>query len=44
MSGLGVENNIRTLAEDGLFYYSRGLQGELLDGPLLVLIHGYPQS
>ncbi|KAL2060884.1 hypothetical protein VTL71DRAFT_8936 [Oculimacula yallundae] len=44
MTSLGLESNIRTAEADKMFYYHRGL--EKLDGsqPILVLIHGYPQS
>ncbi|PVH75459.1 putative Fluoroacetate dehalogenase [Cadophora sp. DSE1049] len=44
MTSLGLESNIRTAATDLVFYYHRGLQTWDGQKPVLVLIHGYPQS
>jgi hypothetical protein len=44
MTGLGLESNITTASTDKIFYYHRGLDGADASKPILVLIHGYPQS
>jgi hypothetical protein len=44
MTGLGLESNISTALEDGNFYYQRGLGKVDKSTPILVLIHGYPQT
>lgn len=44
MEGLGLEHNIHTLEKDGIFYYHRGLKCGSPKTPVLVLIHGYPQT
>ncbi|KAH7385058.1 putative Fluoroacetate dehalogenase [Cadophora sp. MPI-SDFR-AT-0126] len=44
MKSLGLESNISTAAADKIFYYYRGLKNLDDPGPILVLIHGYPQS
>jgi hypothetical protein len=45
MTFLGLENNIKYLVVDGLFYYHRGLIGQdEISKPILVLLHGYPQT
>lgn len=47
MTGLGLLSNLNTASAERLFYYHRGI--ETADktskkAPILVLIHGYPQS
>jgi hypothetical protein len=44
MTNLGLKCNDPNSSEDGLFFYQRGL--EKADGtvPILVLIHGYPET
>jgi hypothetical protein len=45
MKSLGLECNLSTSLEDGLFFYERGLQQEANGtAPILVLIHGYPET
>lgn len=44
MKGLGLESNISTAAEDKTFYYHRGLKNLSNEKPILVLLHGYPQT
>ncbi|KAF8863164.1 alpha/beta-hydrolase [Acephala macrosclerotiorum] len=45
MTGLGLESNYSTLGRDRIFYYHRGIAGgEKIQKPVLVLLHGYPQS
>jgi hypothetical protein len=44
MTSLGLESNITTATTDKVFYYHRGLAGADASSPILVLIHGYPQS
>jgi hypothetical protein len=44
MTGLGLESNIDTFEKDGVFYYHRALQIGSTKTPVLVLIHGYPQT
>ncbi|KAE8447799.1 hypothetical protein EG329_010193 [Mollisiaceae sp. DMI_Dod_QoI] len=45
MIGLGLESNFSTLGEDRMFYYHRGIIGEKdIVRPIIVLIHGYPQT
>lgn len=44
MTKLGLESNIETASEDKLFYYHRGVKDVAGDVPVIVLIHGYPQS
>ena len=44
MLGLGLESNISTAATDKVFYYYRSLNNAKHSTPILVLIHGYPQS
>jgi hypothetical protein len=44
MTGSGLESNIDTLEKDGVFYYHRGLQNGSTKTPILLLIHGYPQT
>ncbi|KUJ17017.1 alpha/beta-hydrolase [Mollisia scopiformis] len=43
MTGLGLESNFSTLGRDRIFYYQRGIYGEI-SRPILVLLHGYPQT
>ncbi|KAH6673352.1 putative Fluoroacetate dehalogenase [Halenospora varia] len=44
MESLGLESNLDTASMDSLFYYSRGIERQKIDTPVLVLIHGYPQT
>ncbi|EHL00331.1 alpha/beta-Hydrolase [Glarea lozoyensis ATCC 20868] len=44
MTSLGLKSNLKTTAEEKLFYYSRGLEDVKPDTPVLVLLHGYPQT
>jgi hypothetical protein len=44
MTSLGLECNISTSSEDGLFFYQRNLQNATERTPVLVLIHGYPET
>ncbi len=45
MTSLGLKSNIATLSvRDKLFYYMRGLDKVSASNPILVLIHGYPQT
>lgn len=44
MHSLGLESNTSTAADDKLFYYHRGLANASHETPILVLIHGYPQT
>ena len=44
MMGLGLKSNISTSSTDKTFYYQRGLENVDGSKPILVLIHGYPQT
>lgn len=45
MTGLGLESNFSTLGKERIFYYHRGIAGgKEIEKPVLVLLHGYPQS
>lgn len=44
MTSLGLESNISTAAEERAFYYHRGIKNIKNDTPILVLLHGYPQT
>ena len=44
MLGLGLESNISTAAIEKVFYYHRNLKNAKNSTPILVLVHGYPQS
>lgn len=44
MTGLGLKSNISTASADKSFYYQRGLASADGSKPILVLIHGYPQT
>jgi hypothetical protein len=44
MTSLGLECNLSTSSEDGLFFYQRNLQNANERTPVLVLIHGYPET
>jgi hypothetical protein len=44
MTSLGLDSNVNTAATDRTFYYSRGLKSVTAGTPLLVLLHGYPQT
>ncbi|KAH7312870.1 putative Fluoroacetate dehalogenase [Rhexocercosporidium sp. MPI-PUGE-AT-0058] len=44
MTSLSLESNISTAATDKIFHYHRGLEHLNGSKPILVLIHGYPQS
>ena len=44
MTSLGLESNIRTAAEEKTFYYHRGIKDPKIDQPILLLLHGYPQT
>jgi hypothetical protein len=44
MTDLGLKSSISTLEAERLFYYARGIEDASLKAPVLVLIHGYPQS
>ncbi|TVY73616.1 Fluoroacetate dehalogenase [Lachnellula suecica] len=44
MTSLGLESNINNAATERVFYYHRGIKNKDIDAPILVLIHGYPQT
>ncbi|KAH6717335.1 putative Fluoroacetate dehalogenase [Leptodontidium sp. MPI-SDFR-AT-0119] len=44
MTSLGLESNINTAGSDKIFYCCRSLEQSSDSNPILVLIHGYPQS
>ncbi|RDL35799.1 putative Fluoroacetate dehalogenase [Venustampulla echinocandica] len=44
MTSLGLQSNISTAAADKLFYYQRGISSLSGAVPILVLLHGYPQT
>jgi hypothetical protein len=44
MTSLGLESNISTAAEEKAFYYHRGIKNTKIEKPILVLLHGYPQT
>jgi hypothetical protein len=44
MTGLGVENNATNTSANKIFHYRRGLEEADTSTPILVLIHGYPQT
>lgn len=44
MTNLGLQSNINTAAADKLFYYQRGIATLPNAVPILVLLHGYPQT
>ena len=44
MKSLGLESNISTAAAEKVFYYHHDLKHWNASFPILVLIHGYPQS
>jgi hypothetical protein len=44
MTSLGLKSNIATASADKTFYYHRGLDNYDGSIPILVLIHGYPQT
>ena len=45
MTSLGLDRNLSSDSEDGLFFYQRGLQQHANGtAPVLVLIHGYPET
>jgi hypothetical protein len=44
MTSLGLKSNITTTSADKTFYYHRGLETCDSSTPILVLIHGYPQT
>lgn len=44
MTSLGLESNIESAATDKIFYYHRDLKKSSSSRPVLVLLHGYPQT
>jgi hypothetical protein len=44
MTKLGLESNLSTSSADGIFFYQRRLQEVGKKAPILVLIHGYPET
>jgi len=44
MTSLGLESNLTTAATDKVFYFHRGIKDATSTNPILILIHGYPQS
>ncbi|KAF4635650.1 hypothetical protein G7Y89_g2439 [Cudoniella acicularis] len=44
MTSLGLESNINKTPEEKIFYYRRGIGQNPKNSPILVLIHGYPQT
>ncbi|RDW63534.1 putative fluoroacetate dehalogenase [Coleophoma cylindrospora] len=44
MTSLGLESNLSTAASDKIFYYHRGIKDASPASPILVLLHGYPQT
>ncbi|TVY34153.1 Fluoroacetate dehalogenase [Lachnellula subtilissima] len=44
MVSLGLRFNITTTAKGNIFYYERGLWDIMNGKPILVLLHGYPQT
>jgi hypothetical protein len=44
MTNLGLKSNLSTSSADGIFFYQRGLQEAGKKTPILVLIHGYPET
>jgi hypothetical protein len=44
MTKLGLKSNFNTAATDRVFHYSRGLEDVKASTPILVLLHGYPQT
>ncbi|KUJ08381.1 putative Fluoroacetate dehalogenase [Mollisia scopiformis] len=44
MTSLGLESNFNTVIADKIFYYQRGLKDVKADTPILVMLHGYPQT
>lgn len=44
MTSLGLESNIETAAIDKVFYYHRGIKDVKVATPILVMLHGYPQT
>ncbi|KAE8441237.1 hypothetical protein EG329_005601 [Mollisiaceae sp. DMI_Dod_QoI] len=44
MTSLGLESNLSTAATDKIFYYHRGIKNASTTSPILVLLHGYPQT
>jgi hypothetical protein len=44
MTKLGLESNLSTSSADGIFFYQRRLQEAGKKAPILVLIHGYPET
>ena len=44
MANIGLDSNIDTTAIDKIFYYHRGIKELKANTPILVLLHGYPQT
>ena len=44
MTSLGLKSNLGTAAEEKTFYYQRGIKDTKNEKPILVLLHGYPQT
>jgi len=44
MTGLGLDSNVNTTAAEKIFYYHRGIKDLKAGTPILVLLHGYPQT
>lgn len=44
MTSLGLESNIDTAEADKMFCYYRGIKDVKNEAPILVLLHGYPQT
>jgi hypothetical protein len=44
MTSLGLKSNITIASADKTFYYHRGLETYNSSMPILVLVHGYPQT
>lgn len=44
MEGLGLRSNFDKLGRDRIFYYEIGFIEESVPKPILVLLHGFPQT
>ncbi|KAG9231319.1 putative Fluoroacetate dehalogenase [Amylocarpus encephaloides] len=44
MESLGLHSNVETTTANKVFYYQRGISNAKVGTPILVLIHGYPQT
>lgn len=44
MTNLGLESNVYSAAADRVFYYQRGIKDVQAGMPILLLLHGYPQT